>query len=77
MSGSASSPASYEEGDRVEVRHTPDDPAEARISSFAGLWLSTIITGGLTVVYAGLRAVRVVLAVRFRRVRARLSAPRA
>ncbi|SER17799.1 DUF3592 domain-containing protein [Microlunatus flavus] len=67
VSGTASSPPSYAEGDVVDVRYRPARPADARIDSVAGVWLAVIITGSLAVVFAGMCAVWVVLAVRFRR----------
>ena len=67
VSGTASSPPTYAEGDRVEVRYRADDPSAARIDSVAGVWLSTLVTGGLALVFAGLCAVWVALAVKFRK----------
>jgi Protein of unknown function (DUF3592) len=67
VSPNGSSPPSYEAGDRVDVRYRANDPAGARIDSLTSVWLATMVTGGLTLVFAGLCAVWVVLAVRFRK----------
>ena len=66
VSGSASSPPSYTEGDPVDVRYRPSDPSDAKIDSVTGVWLAAMVTGGLTVFFAGLCAVWIVLAVKFR-----------
>ena len=66
-SRTASSPASYAEGDRVQVRYRAEDVSDARIDSVTGVWLSSLVTGGLTLAFGGLCAVWVVLAVKFRR----------
>lgn len=67
VAGTASSSPSYAEGDRVTVRYRPEAPAGARIDSVTGVWLATIITGALTLVFGGMTAVWVVLAKRFRK----------
>lgn len=67
VSGSASSPPSYEEGDRVDVRYRASDPTDARIDSVSGVWLGALVTGGLAVFFAAFCVVWVVLAVRFRK----------
>ena len=66
VSATASSPASYAEGDVVDVRYRPDDPSGARIDGFTETWLGTLVTGGLTVLFAGFSVLWIVLAVRFR-----------
>ncbi len=66
-SGTASSRPSYARGDQVEVRYPPDRPAQARIDSVSDVWISSIITGALTLVFAAMFALWVVLAVKFRK----------
>jgi hypothetical protein len=46
----ASSPPDYSVGEHVTVLYTMNDSADARISGFASLWLSTIISGSISVV---------------------------
>jgi hypothetical protein len=65
-SSTASSPASYAEGDRVEVRYRPDRPADARIDAVMDVWLDTIVTGFIALGFTAGFVVFVVLAVRFR-----------
>ena len=67
VSGTASSPASYDEGDRVDVRYRRGDPDDARIDSVTGVWLGALVTGGLTLFFGALGIVWVVLAVKFRK----------
>ena len=42
-----SRPAPYDIGDAVDVLYDPDDPRNARIDSFRGLWLGAVIAGAL------------------------------
>lgn len=67
VSGTASSPPSYEVGDRVDIRYRSNDPSDARIDSVTGVWIATIITGGIALLFAVLCGVWVILAVRFRK----------
>jgi len=67
VSATASSPASYDEGERVEVRYRTGDPNDARINSVTGVWLSSMVTGGLTLFFGAFCAVWIVLAVKFRK----------
>ncbi len=67
VSGAASSPPSHEVGDRVDVRYRSNDPSDARIDSVTGVWLSSIITGGIALLFAALCGVWTILAVRFRK----------
>ena len=65
-SATASSPASYEEGDRVDVRYRTSDPDDARIDSVVDVWFGALLAGGFTLVLGVLAGVWTVLAVRFR-----------
>jgi hypothetical protein len=67
VSSTASSPPSYAEGDAVQVLYRPDRPADARIDSYADLWLAPTIVGGIGVFFAAFAIGWAVLA---RRVRA-------
>jgi len=67
VSSVAEAPPAYAEGDVVDVRYDPRRPAQARVDSVAGVWLAVIITGALAAVFAGMCAIWVVLAVKFRR----------
>ena len=67
VSAVAEAPPAYAEGDLVDVRYDPRRPAQARVDSLAGVWLAVIITGALAAVFAGMCAIWVVLAVKFRR----------
>lgn len=51
----------------MDVRYDPRRPAQARVDSVMGLWLAAIVTGALAAVFAGMCAIWMVLAVRFRR----------
>ena len=66
VSGTASNPASYDEGDPVNVRYRSNDPTDARIDTVTGIWLRPIITGGLALFFAAFSAIWVWLAIRFR-----------
>lgn len=66
VSDTASSPPDHAEGDVVEVRYLPDDPSDARIDSVTGIWLGAMVTGGLSLLFAGFTVLWIVLAVRFR-----------
>ena len=52
MSGTASNPPSYHEGDPVNVRYWSNDPTDARIDTLTGIFLGAIITGGLSLFFA-------------------------
>jgi uncharacterized protein DUF3592 len=67
VSGTASNPPSHEEGDRVDVRYRTSDPGDARLDTLTGIWLSSMVTGGLTLFFAAFCVVWIVLAVRFRK----------
>ncbi len=67
VSGTASSPPSHREGDRVDVRYRSANPMDARIDSFIDIWIGGLVTGGLALFFAALGGVWVVLAIRFRR----------
>ncbi|SDU98704.1 Protein of unknown function [Microlunatus sagamiharensis] len=67
VSAVAEAPPAYAEGDLVDVRYDPRRPAQARVDSVMGLWLAAIVTGALAAVFAGMCAIWMVLAVRFRR----------
>jgi hypothetical protein len=66
VSDTASSPASYSEGDRVTIRYRPDEPTNARLDTVTGIWLSSIITGGLALFFAVFSGIWIALAIRFR-----------
>jgi uncharacterized protein DUF3592 len=68
-----SSPAAYEEGDRVEVLYQADSPGDARIDGFVSLWLLPLVFGGIGLLFAG--AGTVVAVVTRRRSRAVRSVP--
>ena len=44
VEGDASSPPRYAVGDEVYVLLDPENPAGARVESFAGLWLGVVLT---------------------------------
>ena len=67
VSAVAEAPPAYAEGDVVDVRYDPRRPAQARVDSVTGVWLGVIVTGALAAVFAGMCAIWVVLAVKFRR----------
>ena len=66
VSDTASSPASYSEGDRVTVRYRPEEPTNARLDTVTGIWLSAIITGGLALFFAVFSGIWIALAIRFK-----------
>ena len=66
VSGTASNPPSYEEGELVDVRYRSNAPTDARIDSLTGVWIGAMVTGGLALFFAAFCSVWVVLAVRFR-----------
>jgi len=68
VSSTASSSPAYAEGDRVTVRYRPDRPAQAQIDTVMDIWFSAILVGIFLLVVAGLCAVWIVLAVKFRHV---------
>lgn len=43
----AADPSPWQEGDRVGVLYDPDDLSRVRIRSFATLWLTAVLTGGV------------------------------
>jgi Protein of unknown function (DUF3592) len=51
-SASGSNPASYSEGDTVEVVYSPDEPEKAKIKSFFPLWGAATIVGGIGFVFS-------------------------
>ena len=71
MSGTASNPPSYHEGDPVNVRYWSNDPTDARIDTLTGIFLGAIITGGLSLFFAAFTGIWVWLAIRFRKARRR------
>ena len=48
-----SSPASYKEGDTVEIYYDPQNPNVFEIKDFWSKWLKLIVTGGLGVMAGG------------------------
>ena len=67
VSGKASKPPSYNEGDPVNVRYRSNNPTDARIDTVTGIWLGAIITGGLALFFAAFSGIWVWLAIRFRK----------
>lgn len=47
-------PAPYDIGDAVDVLYDPENPPDARIDSFRGLWLGAVIAGSLGLFFAGI-----------------------
>jgi ABC-type phosphate/phosphonate transport system permease subunit len=43
----ASPNLSFKPGDQVPVRYNKNDPNDALLNTFAGIWLSTLIAGGI------------------------------
>ncbi len=44
QSAHATNPASYREGDKVQVLYDPDDPGTARMHDFMSLWIAPIVS---------------------------------
>ena len=53
-SSSGSYPASYQEGDTVEVAYDPARPDHAEINAFWSVWLGPVIVVGLGIVFSGI-----------------------
>ncbi|TXK34683.1 DUF3592 domain-containing protein [Nonomuraea sp. C10] len=51
QSSTGSNPPAYAEGESVPVAYDPDDPSDARISSFWSAFLAPLITGALGLVF--------------------------
>ena len=51
VSSTGTSPASYREGESVQVLYDPDSPANASINGFVSLWLLPLIFGGIGIVF--------------------------
>jgi hypothetical protein len=66
VSDTASSPASYSEGDRVTIRYRPNEPTKARLDTVTDIWLGAMITGGLASFFAIFSGIWIALAIRFR-----------
>ncbi|RYZ32020.1 MAG: hypothetical protein EOP49_38135 [Sphingobacteriales bacterium] len=43
----SSSNYKYKQGDIVPVRYVSSDPTDARLNTFTGIWLGTLLTGGI------------------------------
>lgn len=69
--GGSSYPPAYTVGEQVTVHYDRDDPTDARIDSFAELWLFPAIAGGLSAVLVPLAGLQLFLHAR-RRSRERL-----
>lgn len=54
ISSVASNPPAFSRGDSVDVLYDPHNISNARINSFAQLWLGPTIFGGLGVLFAGI-----------------------
>ncbi|MFC4014269.1 DUF3592 domain-containing protein [Nonomuraea purpurea] len=67
---SGTNPPSFEKGESVPVSYDPDDPSDARISSFWTAFLAPMIVGGLGVVFTPIGAVLFVKGRRITRLRA-------
>lgn len=54
FTGPGSSPPAYARGDFVEVLYLPAEPKNARLNSFAQLWLAAVIFSGISLVFTGI-----------------------
>ncbi|MEU6792588.1 DUF3592 domain-containing protein [Nonomuraea wenchangensis] len=61
QSSTGNNPPAYREGEGVPVAYDPDDPSDARISTFWSAYLAPVITGGLGVVFAAIGTILFVL----------------
>ncbi|MEU4509147.1 DUF3592 domain-containing protein [Nonomuraea wenchangensis] len=61
QSSTGHNPPAYTEGEGVPVAYDPDDPSDARISTFWSAFLAPVITGGLGVVFASIGTIVFVL----------------
>ncbi|MGW2145734.1 DUF3592 domain-containing protein [Nonomuraea bangladeshensis] len=61
QSSTGNNPPAYRQGEGVPVAYDPDDPSDARISTFWSAYLAPVITGGLGVVFASIGTIVFVL----------------
>ncbi len=61
LSSSGASPASYREGEGVEVLYDPADPSNASINSFWSLWLGAVLLLGLGVIFSSIGVIPLAL----------------
>jgi hypothetical protein len=64
--GSSSRPPRYVVGERVNVYFDPSSPDNARLDDFVGLWLTSVISGGVGTVLFPLGVVLLVIGIRHR-----------
>ncbi len=64
--GGSSRPPAYRVGEQVTVHYDRDDPADARLDSFAELWLVPAVASGLSVVLVPLAGLQLFLYARRR-----------
>jgi hypothetical protein len=62
-SSTGSNPPSNDVGDQVEVAYDPDDPSDARLTSFVSLYLLPLIFGGIGILFTPIGVVLLVIGI--------------
>lgn len=56
-SSSGSNPPGYEVGEKLQVLYNPQNPSDAKINSFMGLWFGPVLVGAMGLVFSLFAAV--------------------